>query len=87
MIFQSGAKIFSEFSDVRGNHRPMIVYSRIGTVVLERKEVEGGKCVFSCYRVWANKPSWYTNWYNAIKRQKHPIISGALCSSRSLSLA
>ncbi|HGO8941410.1 TPA: hypothetical protein ACLBFJ_001633 [Neisseria meningitidis] len=41
MIFQSGAKIFSEFSDVRGNHRPMIVYSRIGTVVLERKEVEG----------------------------------------------
>lgn len=41
MIFQSGAKIFSEFSDVRGNHRPMIVYSRIGTVVLERKEIEG----------------------------------------------
>lgn len=45
MIFQSGAKIFSEFSDVRGNHRPMIVYSRIGTVVLERKEVEGKVCI------------------------------------------
>lgn len=46
MILQSGAKIFSEFSDIRGNHRPMIVYSRIGTVILERKEIEG-KSVYS----------------------------------------
>lgn len=41
MILQSGSKIFSEFNDLRGNHCPMIVYSRIRTVVLERKEIEG----------------------------------------------
>lgn len=41
MILQSGARIFSEFNSLRGNHRPMIVYSRIGTVILERQEISG----------------------------------------------
>lgn len=41
MILQSGARIFSEFNNLRGNHRPMIVYSRIGTVILERQEISG----------------------------------------------
>lgn len=41
MILQSGARIFSEFSSLRGNHRPMIVHSRNGTVILERQEISG----------------------------------------------
>lgn len=41
MILQSRARIFSEFNNLRGNHRPMIVYSRIGTVILERQEISG----------------------------------------------
>lgn len=38
LILQSGAGIYSEY---RGFPRPMIIQSRIGVVVLERKEVNG----------------------------------------------
>lgn len=37
LILISGAKIYSEYADLRGFHRPMIVRSSIGTVVLERQ--------------------------------------------------
>ena len=39
MILQGGARIFSEFSAVKGAHRPMIIYSRVGTVILERTQI------------------------------------------------
>jgi hypothetical protein len=36
-----GAGIYCEFDDLRGFQRPMIVRSRIGTVVLERQRING----------------------------------------------
>lgn len=36
-IIVENAKIFCEFSDLRGNHRPIILKSNIGIVILERK--------------------------------------------------
>lgn len=41
MILQTGAGIYSEFSNTRGFPRPMVVRSRFGTVVLERQERDG----------------------------------------------
>lgn len=40
LILQSGAGIYSEYDNLRGFPRPMIIQSRIGVVVLERKEVD-----------------------------------------------
>lgn len=52
LILQSGAQIFSEFANLRGFHRPMVVYSRIGTVVLERQEING-ESVYSVVTAFA----------------------------------
>ena len=41
LILRSGARIFSEFNSVRGFHRPTIIWSLVGTVVLERQCVNG----------------------------------------------
>lgn len=40
LIVQFGAKIYCEFNQVRGNHRPMIVRSRYGTVILELLNID-----------------------------------------------
>lgn len=40
-ILRRGAKILSEFENTRGNHRPLIVYSTQGTVVLQRQNFNG----------------------------------------------
>lgn len=37
LILTPGAKIYSEYTSLRGSHRPTIVRSSIGTVVLERR--------------------------------------------------
>lgn len=54
LFLQSGAQIFSEFDNLRGFHRPMVVYSRIGTVVLERQEINGDS-VYSVVTAFARK--------------------------------
>lgn len=54
LILQSGAQIFSEFNSLRGFHRPMIIYSRAGTVVLERQEING-ESVYSVVTAFARK--------------------------------
>lgn len=54
LIISSGAKIFSEFSGVRGNHRPMIIKSSVGTVVLEKQDIEG-KTVYSVVSAFGRK--------------------------------
>lgn len=41
MILQFSAGIYCEFSNTRGFHRPMIIRSKLGTVVLERQERDG----------------------------------------------
>lgn len=41
LILRSGARIYSEFASLRGFHRPMVILSSIGTVVLERKDIKG----------------------------------------------
>jgi len=41
MILQAGAGIYCEFDNLRGSQRPMIVWSRIGTVILERQKKNG----------------------------------------------
>ena len=41
LILRSGAKIYSEFASVRGLHRPTVIWSLVGTVVLERQEIDG----------------------------------------------
>lgn len=41
LIIKSGAKIYSEFNNLRGNHRPMIIHSLIGTVILEKQIING----------------------------------------------
>lgn len=54
LILQSGAQIFSEFNSLRGFHRPMVIYSRVGTVVLERQEING-ESVYSVVTAFARK--------------------------------
>lgn len=44
LIISSGAQIHCEFSDLRGNHRPLIINFRVGTVVLEKKILNGTIC-------------------------------------------
>ena len=41
-IIVENAKIFYEFSDLRGHHRPLILKSSIGIVVLESKNTSEG---------------------------------------------
>jgi hypothetical protein len=41
LILRSGAKIYSEFASVRGFHRPTVIRSLVGTVILERQEIDG----------------------------------------------
>ena len=41
LILKNGAQIFSEFSGTRGVHRPMIICSRVGTVILEPQQIAG----------------------------------------------
>lgn len=41
MILQTGAGIYCEFDNLRGPQRPMIIWSRIGTVILERQKKNG----------------------------------------------
>jgi hypothetical protein len=41
LILRSGAQIYSEFASLRGFHRPMVIKSSTGTVVLERKDING----------------------------------------------
>lgn len=41
LILRSGAKIYSEFASVRGFHRPTVIWSSVGTVVLERQIING----------------------------------------------
>lgn len=41
MILQTGAGIYCEFDNLKGLQRPMIVRSRIGTVILERQKING----------------------------------------------
>lgn len=45
-IIVENAKIFCEFSDLRGNHRPIILKSNIGIVVLEHKSI-GNSSIYS----------------------------------------
>lgn len=40
-ILHPGAKIYSEFASVRGFHRPTVIWSLVGTIVLERQEIDG----------------------------------------------
>ncbi|AGI33564.1 TPA: hypothetical protein PXF07_001952 [Mannheimia haemolytica] len=51
-IIVENAKIFCEFSDLKGNHRPIILKASIGIVVLERKFLESGTIysVVTAYR-------------------------------------
>lgn len=41
LILHSGALIYSEFEGIGRPHRPTIIRSSIGTVVLERQEING----------------------------------------------
>lgn len=52
LILTTGAGIYSEFAALRGYHRPMVVYSRVGTVVLERQEIDG-ETVYSVVTAFA----------------------------------
>lgn len=54
MILQTGAGIYSEFNNTRGFHRPMIVRSSIGTVVLERQE-KSGVTIYSVVSAFGRK--------------------------------
>lgn len=54
LILTQGADIFSEFNDLRGNHRPMIIRSAFGTVVLEKQYFDN-KVIYSVVSAFGRK--------------------------------
>lgn len=54
LILRSGARIFSEFNAMRGFHRPTVIWSSVGTVILERQQFQG-EMVYSVVTAFGRK--------------------------------
>lgn len=54
-IIQPGMPVHCEFNDMRGNHRPAVLRSRKGSVILELKQDGAGNHEYSVITAYPNK--------------------------------
>lgn len=56
LIFCTGARIYSEFfRNKKGNYRPTIVWSKVGTLILERETLPNGDARYSVVTAYGKR--------------------------------
>lgn len=73
LIFCTGARIYSEFvRNKQGNYRPTVVWSRVGTLILEKEFLPAGEIRYSVVTAYGKKNPVGTQ-IGSIPRKKRPI--------------